>query len=70
MLKLGRALKELVPIAVTLFAAFFTSILPINFKFIPSDKIYGINLTIYSVLFTTLLKGLFWLGSLFKNRKT
>ncbi|MFQ6344721.1 hypothetical protein [Enterococcus faecium] len=70
MLKLGKALKELVPIVVALLAALFTSILPVNFKFIPSDKIYGINLTIYSALFTAIFKGLFYLGSLFKNRKT
>ncbi|EMF0108811.1 hypothetical protein OU491_000565 [Enterococcus hirae] len=70
MLKLVKVLKELLPIAVALLAAFFTSLLPVSFNFIPSDKIYGISLTIYSALFTAIFKGLFFLCNLAKNWKT
>lgn len=63
-------IKGSVPIAVTILAAFFTSILPINLGFIPPDKVYGISLTVYSSIGTILFKGIFSIVNWVKNRKS
>ena len=64
------SIKESVPIPVTLLAAFFTSILPINLGFISPDEVYGISLTVYSSIGTILFKGIFSIVNWVKNRKS
>lgn len=69
-MKLLKIIKEMLPIAIALLAAFLTNICPVNFNFIPPDKVYGISLTIYSALFTAIFKGLFYIKNLIRNRKS
>lgn len=69
-MRIVKFIREFVPIAVALLAALFTHICPINLGFIPSDKVYGISLTVYSAIITIIFNGLFNLGSLIVNRKS
>lgn len=70
MKKVKVIIKEVSPVLVTLIAAYFTSIYPVNFSFIPLDKAYGISLTIYSVVFAGIFRLLFLCMDWWHNRKS
>lgn len=68
--KIKEAGNLVLPVVITLLAAFFTELIPINVSFIPPDKAYGIGLTIYSVVWTGVFKLISQIIDYFASKKS